>query len=271
VEIVTARRQKDIIIVVVQNNLKKEIIIEDMNHAAESILLYSRSELKNENFFKIINDDAKQKIENYIEYENYGIDIESILSKINAIYLVNKNQQKIKVKTKVFPVMSKNKDEIKFEILAREPDCIDKLIEFRQKVKDFEHSIDAHFQIMDKSATQNEIKLLSTFCEQYDTECIMCIIEFKHFSHDAVENIIKKFRKNTRSYDEIGLVDDLLVMFLVGCSNKNAEQTVKRIFNKFKEVSENITLYYFNLYNHPIHKPENILLANVKVFSSILK
>lgn len=258
------------IIVVLQNNTTKEILIDDLNHAAETALLYSRKDLKNENFFKIISEDLRQKIENYIEYENYGIDIESILSKTNNVYLVNREQKKLKVKVKVFPVISEKKDIIKFEILAREPDCIDKLVEFRERMNDFEHSIDDRFQVMDKVATQNEIKLLSSFCQEYNADCIMCIVEFKHFSHEVVGDVIRKFKRNTRSYDEIGLMDDLLVFFLVGCSLQNAEKTAKRIFDKFREVTEGIHMYYFNLRNHPMQNPVGALLLNVKAFSKIL-
>lgn len=273
-EIVSARRKEDLVIVILQDNNNKKILIEDLNRAASTALNYNRENLSGNELFKILDQETKQKIIDHIEYEKYGIDISSILAHTRNINLIARNGQLIRVKVKVFPTTSSDQNIIRFELLARAFSYVDELAAFRESLSHYEYSLDEKLKIMDSAAVAQELSLLSAFSLKYKVDCCIAIIELKKFTAENAEIIIKIFKKNSRSYDEIGLLENSLIIFLIGCEKHDAVSALNRLMYHFKEAfapAENIKICYFSLKEYPIYQLEPQSLVNIQGFCNKLK
>ena len=267
VEIASKRRKDDVVIVIVQDNDNKKVFIENINEAAEVALCYDKDDLIGCDLFKILDDELQKKIMFHIEFEQYGIAIDSILAKTKNIHLVGRDGQRAKVKVKIFPTVSDVKNRMRFEILARTLDYIDELALFRESVGHYEYSIDDTFKVMNSEAVKKEISILSSFTEKYNVDCIANFIELREFTYDFAAYVIKILKSNIRIYDEVGMLNNHIVLFLIGCKKDDVGNVFKRLLNK---INRSIKVYFYNLREYPIYEPSNQIILDIKKFADQL-
>ena len=229
---ISPRRKDDMLLSAVQNNLDKDVVIKNASKSILQELCYSLKELKGLSFFKILSKQTTEKICSHIEYENYGIDIISILPKIKSFCFVDKFNQCIHAKIKVFTTVSENPDQINFEILARKYSCFDWLAEFREKYTDFKYLLDQDLGVMDEQTVKKEVALLLLFCTQRSHDCTMCAIDIKKLTLQEKRLLVQNLKHNIRSYDQIGIANEHVVIFFVGCQSLDFISIMSRLYEK---------------------------------------
>jgi G:T-mismatch repair DNA endonuclease (very short patch repair protein) len=247
VEIVSARRKDDMVILIEQNNTLQKTLIKKVNKTFCQKLGYLDKDLENKDFFKIIDSKTREKIKNYIEYEEYGIDISSILSRIKYIKLIGNDKKEIKVKIKVFTVISNNKNNMRFELLAREPELVDVLAEFRKQNNHFEYQIDKDLKVIDARSIKSEIKLLCKFCNEHNKNCSAMLIDKKNISKEYIKEVINNIKTKIRSYDQIGATEGYIIIILINCNLKEARNVSHRIESYIPNQHKKINISYCDL------------------------
>ncbi|AHX11084.1 hypothetical protein NHE_0114 [Neorickettsia helminthoeca str. Oregon] len=267
-EISIARRKSDLVISIVQDNNDKTVMISDANEALLSLLFYTSSELKGRPFFDILEQKDRDRILEHLEYEEYGIDIESILTRLRELSLKSKHGANIPVKIKIFPSSSASSREKRYQILAREYGCIDHLADFRRSCDHFEYSINDTLRIMDSQSTEAEIVLLSRFCKQYRQNCVVGFIQLSDSSRTSMLQVIEILKKSIRSTDQIGAIGRVIVVFIIGCEPQIADRPMSRIISKVRQFDKGATLKYFNLLEHPVLNIKDDLVNRSKIYAS---
>lgn len=95
-----AHRSRDAVIDVYQDNDKKNIIIHNLNAAAEHVLGYNAGEIQGQSLGFILPERIFKLLNEYVEYEIGGNDVGAVLSKVPSFCIVNKHRQEISLRLK---------------------------------------------------------------------------------------------------------------------------------------------------------------------------
>ncbi|WP_448605845.1 PAS domain-containing protein [Neorickettsia risticii] len=270
-ETLAARRKGDLVVSIVHGNDNDTALVSGANDAMLSLLSYEYSELEGKPFLDILEDADRRKIVEHLEYEDYSIDIGTVLARTRQIHFKTKYGVAIRLKIKIFPSSSTSSREKRYEILGREHSCLDHLAEFRRVRHHYEYSIDEVLRIMDPRSTGEEFVLLSHFCQQYQENCVAGLLQLSNTSVTMMRGVIDILRGTMRHGDQIGIVGKVLVIFIVGCSPEFADRPMSRIAERIKRIDNSATLRYFNLLEHPVFDFKTDLLQQKRIFARVVQ
>ncbi|GAT79009.1 hypothetical protein EHRUM3_12430, partial [Ehrlichia ruminantium] len=94
--------------------------------------IYTNSELSNKPLSTILNKNLVEDMNNELEYTNDGTDLFDIISKMNNLTFIGKNNKNITVKAKIFRTANFDRNIINYEFLIRDTTISQKLDIFRK-------------------------------------------------------------------------------------------------------------------------------------------
>ncbi|WP_231861797.1 hypothetical protein [Neorickettsia sp. 179522] len=266
-ETLAARRKGDLVVSIVHGNDNDTALISGANNAMLSLLSYDYYELEGKPFLDILESTDRKKIAEHLEYEDYNIDIGTVLARTRQLHFKTKHGGAIKLKIKIFPSSSTSSREKRYEILAREHSCLDHLTEFRRARHHYEYSMDEVLRIMDPLSTGEEFVLLSHFCQQHRENCVAGLLQLSDTSVTVMRNVIDAVKGTIRYGDQVGIVGKVLVIFTIGCSPELADRPMSRIAGVVRRIDSKATLRYFNLLEHPVFDFKTDLLQQKRIFA----
>ena len=248
-DFVSARRQDDAVISVCQDNSKKTVLISKFNQVASRLLQYDEEKLLNKPLTDIVNKETVDKIKEFLEYTDSGYDLYDILSKASNFSIVDSKGNNIETTVKVFRTTQYTSNKINYELLIRD-------ISLHQKLKIFKEKY-----LMNKKHTYHdslqELYVVLSFALEYKIDAAIGIIGLsstelnsKDKINNALSTIDDHFRKNSRSDDLVGYIDESKMFFiLLNCDSKNTPKVVNRIYSVINKQlkKQNISIIYGNI------------------------
>ncbi|GFZ78734.1 hypothetical protein RLOatenuis_0830 [Rickettsiales bacterium] len=248
----TAQRQDDCVIAVRQDNAQKSIIIEGLNKAAEGILGFSETELKSLPLQNVLDTYSVDTINSYVEYDDLGQDLASVLNKARNFAIKDKNSNIKKVRIKVFYVTSTDQNP-RFELLIRDISIVEKLGIFRDEYiaqHNITYKTHPEFQIIDENASRELIKIITLFRNQHNIDAVFGLLSANRAinlqnNQSMLKKITDCLNKACRKDDIVGYFGDNKLMFvLLGCGQANSYNAVQRICKMVQSDLQDINLQF---------------------------
>ena len=248
----TAQRQDDCVIAVCQDNAQKSIIIEGLNKAAEGILGFSEAELKSSPLQNVLDTYSVDTINNYVEYDDLGQDLASVLNKARNFAIKDKNSNIKKVRIKVFYVTSTDQNP-RFELLIRDISIAEKLQIFCDEYiaqHNITYKTHPEFQIIDENASRELIKIITLFRNQHNINAVFGLLSANRTINLQNNQLMLKkitdcLSKACRKDDIVGYFGDNKLMFvLLGCEQANSYNAVQRICKIVQSELQDINLQF---------------------------
>ncbi|QLK57166.1 GGDEF domain-containing protein [Ehrlichia ruminantium] len=259
-DFIVARRSDDSVISVQQDNSTKNLMITSLNKSAELLLNYTNSELSNKPLSTILNKNLVEDMNNELEYTNDGTDLFDVISKMNNLTFIGKNNKNITVKAKIFRTANFDRNIINYEFLIRDTTISQKLDIFRKSISNNTiYTMHPVFEIMDESSTIMEIKIILDFLHKYNTRATIAMLSINppHNSKNIdilTKNTIDLLHKNIRESDITGYIGEhKIICMLLGCKSEDAYSAVSRLHksinNNLQNFHAKISIGYAQMYN----------------------
>jgi GGDEF domain-containing protein len=233
-------RKDDITIIIRQDNDKRAVFIDGVENAIEDVIGYTAQELKNMDLTDIVLPEIAAHIINYVDYEDGGRDVASVLNKVHQFGFVTKLGQEMIIDMKVTPALSEDSD-MKFNIFLRGQSELSK-----GSGRVLKHLRDTQKQDVETGLADRESFFKSSefinFCIEKDrlkaTVALVEIDQMEKFAEkydngkvkDLVREVGVLFKRNFREDDVIAMVDDgLLAVILLESTSEVAQIPLNRL------------------------------------------
>jgi PAS domain S-box-containing protein len=235
---VSVSRKNDAVISVCQNNELNLIEIQGINSAAEALTGYQHSELQGKSLSDILPQSITDIIDSYIEYEEGGKDLASVLGKTRKFQVLSNEGKPISVNLKVFYVVAANKNP-RFELLLRDNS-------FTQQIEALKETLE-HDTLPDTVFLIECFKLVSAAVENNLIQANMVLFSIEGYETlsewmtpedhaSLLYEINNRYHATSRMDDSISyLGEGKIVVLMVGCQPENIDNVIERIRMKITE------------------------------------
>lgn len=259
---ISAKRKNDAVITVCQNNIDGVVEIEGLNKAAERLTGYSSAELADKNLQMILPEHIKELLKSYLEYEEIGQDLASVLRKIPQFHILNKEEVEIPVSLKVFYVIASHSEKPQFELLMRDITLHKKMEEFKQQINDLQqdkNDIDAQTGLPSLTSFRTNLELIHSFVKEHSLEASLSIVKMdqsdvfeQQYSQQESTSILKHVYslvgQSLRKGDITGyLGGGNIALALFDCNAENTKVVLNRIRMIIESKSIDVPLSKGNL------------------------
>lgn len=243
---ITARRRNDAVIAVCQKNDEAQVEIEDINNGAEFLTGYPKAELQGKPFSVLLPKNLKEIVESYVEYEQGGNDLATVLKRAREFSILDKSGHDIPIHLKVFYVPGSDKNP-RFELLMRDMTLQEKIDAIKVKLIEEQHSnavTDIDTDLPNAEFLRSYVNTVHDFIESQRVEAVLVTMHIEIF-YDSIVNYGKlagdqlvktlggRAKSSARAEDAITyLGDGVLGLLLFDCDAPNAPYAINRIKNK---------------------------------------
>lgn len=256
-------RKHDAVIAIQQNNEAKTLEIQGLNNAAEKLLGYPHTDLQGISLYDILPPDISDDIQSFIEFDNNGKDLASVLNHMPHLSITDKEGHIVPVAHKVFYIMANSVNMPRFELLIRDQSRIE-LIERITK----NTSKDTLLTLPNLQGTTYIGTQLTDYMQHHMLEATfasICIDNYDTLTATDRERILPIVRDRLlrvcRQDDQLTVLDNgVFGLFLLDCGTSVAQIPLNRLRSRLEsspiKLDENtsipttITAYYAGLEVH---------------------
>jgi diguanylate cyclase (GGDEF)-like protein len=288
-------RSRDAVIDVYQDNDKRSIIIHGLNAAAESLLGYSASEVQGQSLGFILPERIFKLLNEYVEFEQGGNDVGSVLGKVPSFCIVNKQREEISLRIKTSRNTPVNgHDQFTLMLQTAQNNRRDEAFRGLLKENFKGHEVlDPTTGLPDRASVEKDIEFVLFYVYKKELAASAAVIELddfdilhKQLGDDGIAGIFRHMaqvcRQNLRENDTIGyLAPKRLGLILFDTASESARMVLNRLrwliaANTYQSanhtpVSLSVRVSYHCLSNDVRDKEAFIYLESVMDGSSIEK
>ena len=234
-----SHRSTDAVIAIYQDNDKREIVIHDVNPAAEDMLKYTKNEIIGRDLNSLLPPRIDTLLTEYVEFETYGNDVGSVLNKVNSFCIVDKNKQEHALRVKIqrsTPVDGHDQFNLILQVEQnnRRSEAFRSVL--RENFKGHE-VLDDNTKLPDRGSLFKDIELVLFYVHKEEFSASVAIIELddvkqheekhgKDGTYAIIRHITKLCRQSLRNDDTLGLVGHGRVGVILFDATDDAAQMV---------------------------------------------
>lgn len=238
-----SHRSSDALIAVYQDNEKQDIILSDVNEIALDILGYQKEEIYGQSIKVLLPARIADLLSEYVEYEEYGNDVGSVLNKVSSFCLLTKSKEEKSFNVKVqrsTPVDHHDQ----FHLILQTPQDNRRSEAFRALLKENfkgHEVLDEKTGLPDRASFLKDIELVMFYINKKELDASLAIIELddmdihkEAYGESGVATIIRHIAKlcvqNLRSDDKIGLLSNRRIgLILFDAKDDAAKMVLNRL------------------------------------------
>jgi diguanylate cyclase (GGDEF)-like protein/PAS domain S-box-containing protein len=239
------KRKIDALISIRQDNVAREIIIINMNEAAQRLVGYNAKEVSGKILSTILAPRVNEILESYLDFENNSSDFAIVARKIPNFQILSKKGEIISASLKVFNLVGQGGDIQEYELLMRDITLINKIAELKEIITNNSDKIkdkDAKTGLPNINNVVYATDTAYSFLEQHSSiDVCFAMVEMRSFEYykqnygeyiaceiaGKVGDIIKKC---LRTEDVLGYMGTgIIALVLIDCSLESAQNVFGRI------------------------------------------
>ena len=232
---ISVSRKNDAVISVCQNNDSKTIEIQQMNEAATALIGYTAEELVGKSLLDIVGPAVKDNIESYLEFEEGGNDLASVLTKTRRMQLISNKGDIVPVSLKIFSVVAAYKN-ARFELLMRDNSFSEKMEQLKD---DYEKDtlpglefFEKSFELVSRSVSNNNIIACLVVLSITGYKLLIDCLPEENVKV-LLNEIAQRYYSTSRLDDTIGyLGEGKIGLFIVDCPPQTISRVIERITGK---------------------------------------
>lgn len=214
-----SHRQSDAVIAIYQDNSEQQTYIHDLNDVAADMLGFGKGDLIGQPIGFLLPTRIHKLLEEYVEYEDFGNDVGSVLGKVNSFCVVNKDRQELTFRIKVqrsTPVGGHDQFNLILQSEAgnRRTEAFRELL--RENFKGHE-VLDNATGLPNRASLLKDIELVMFYVHKKELKASVAMIDLEDLEQhqqahgdkgvaEAMKHIAMLSRQNLRNDDTIGLV-----------------------------------------------------------------
>lgn len=212
-------RKGDGLLLVCQNNVDRTISIREVNDILCDITGFGEAELMYEPVIKLLGHKAKEAVEDYVEYDDFGRDMHAVLSRIQDFRLRKKNGEEVAVSCKIVRSNAYDRHHwfrliIKDEVERRAED-----VQRNTLVEQFrtQETLDADIRIPDRQSLENYLLTVSNSVRTGMLDAVYVMVRLDDYAelitqsadiaHQSMRHVAATTARCLRTDDVIGRVE----------------------------------------------------------------
>lgn len=238
-----SHRSHDAVISIYQDNANQQIMIHDVNHPAEDILGFPKTDLVGQPIGFVLPERIHALLREYVEFEQDGNDVGSVLSKVQSFCLVNQKREEIAFRLKVARGTPVDRHD-QFSLILQTAQSGRRNEAFRDLLRENfkgHEVLDLDTQLPDRASLNKDVEFVLFYVHKKELNASVAVLELDDYkqltqAHDK-KTVAAMFRhmaqiakQNLRADDTIGfLAPKRLGAILFDTNNESARMVLNRL------------------------------------------
>lgn len=243
-----AKRKTDAIIAIRQDNTARQILITNMNRAAEQLVGYNAKEAVGKPLNSILAPRVNDLLSGYLEFGSGNSDFAVVARRIPNFQILSKKGIIVSASLKVFNLVGQGENIQEYELLMRDITLIKKIDELKEMILTSEGSIEDKDPQTGLPSINSIVHALDTsysFLGQHSAiEVCFALIEIgnikyyaenygEYVAYEVLGTLGHVVNKCCRNEDIVGYMGDGVIgMVLIDCNLESAKIVINRIKKK---------------------------------------
>lgn len=236
-------RAQDAVLTLCQNNLKQAIEIFGSNEAARNLLGYSEREFEGFPLQKVLSDEIASTIADYVEYEEGGNDISTVLRRVKDFKLKSREGKVLPMKLKVVRTESID-GQGWFRLIMQQEDLpseMQSLLALLQQNFKGHEILDESLELPERTSLIKNVDLLKSYATTHHLKACFAVIDVddytglldsysKPFCIKLLKHVATLCKQKLRAHDAIGtLSPSSLGLILLDITPDSARLVLNRL------------------------------------------
>lgn len=243
-----AKRKTDAIIAIRQDNTAREILITNMNRAAEQLTGYNAREAAGKTLNSILSPRVNDLLSGYLEFGSGNNDFAIVARRIPNFQILSRKDIIVPVSLKVFNLVGQGENIQEYELLMRDITLIKKIEELKEIILHSEDTLsdnDAQTGLPSINSVVHALDTSYSFLEQHSSiEVSFALMEVgniayyaenygEYTAYEVLGTLGHVVKKCCRNEDIVGYMGDgVIAMVLIDCNLESAKFVINRIKSK---------------------------------------